>query len=82
MRISSEEREEAIEDLLVTADSIMSSRQVPGHRSPLAKTAWLHVHLPEYGPTERWLGIATEALEAAALLRDGWNPGDPVEVRK
>jgi hypothetical protein len=21
-------------------------------------------------------------LEAAALLRDGWNPGDPVEVRK
>ena len=21
-------------------------------------------------------------LEAAALLRDGWNPGDPVEVRR
>jgi hypothetical protein len=23
----------------------------------------------------------TRWLEAAALLRDGWNPGDPVEVR-
>lgn len=26
--------------------------------------------------------MADKYLEAAALLRDGWNPGDPVEVRK
>lgn len=25
---------------------------------------------------------AIDYLEAAALLRDGWNPGDPVEVRR
>jgi len=26
--------------------------------------------------------LDVDYLEAAALLRDGWNPGDPVEVRK
>jgi len=26
-------------------------------------------------------GVAFEKLEAAALLRDGWNPGDPVVRR-
>jgi hypothetical protein len=26
--------------------------------------------------------LADEALEAAALLREGWSPGDPVEVRR
>lgn len=28
-----------------------------------------------------YLNVADIYLEAAALLRDGWNPGDPVEVR-
>lgn len=26
--------------------------------------------------------LDVDYLEAAALLRDGWNPGDPVEVRR
>ena len=26
--------------------------------------------------------LSDKYLEAAALLRDGWNPGDPVEVRR
>jgi hypothetical protein len=27
-------------------------------------------------------GLALAWLEAAALLRDGWNPGDPVTLKK
>ncbi len=47
-----------------------------GHVSDIASDAWHAVY--------RAVGASMpdKYLEAAALLRDGWNPGDPVEVRK
>lgn len=42
----------------------------------LASDAWAAVHVIRND--RPMLDIY---LEAAALLRDGWNPGDPVEVR-
>lgn len=46
---------------------------------------WLGIKLgsPEFDLTIEAMGAASyRFLEAAALLEDGWCPGDPVEVRR
>ena len=80
-RISKRAREEAIEACLLGADArTTEARHDVPDAALLAWQAWHVVNgaMPiEFGKTvaeacaELW-------LEAAALLRDGWSPGDPV----
>ena len=49
-----------------------------GEAKSVANQAWVAVHRAAQ-PYLSWVDLY---LEAAALLRDGWNPVDPVEVRR
>ena len=49
------------------------------HVEYIAGKAWIAVNRFAY---DLLMPMAIQYLEAAALLRDGWNPGDPVEVRR
>lgn len=73
------EREEAVEILLCIADLHESAHpdrwETTGDLvadNALAREAWYEIAFD--GTTQ-----AEDALEAAALVADGWNPGDPVE---
>jgi hypothetical protein len=82
-RISKKTREEAIEVLLCCADDRIKGKRTTtsdigdGPSEWIASDAW----------TEAWTSTdyVTNSefvyLEAAALLRDGWSPGDPVVRR-
>ncbi len=80
-RVSQRAREEAIEALLCSADSCLHGRYAFIHDllaggSDEGRLAWLAFEAVPDRPRE-----FVQKLEAAALLRDGWNPGDPVKVR-
>jgi hypothetical protein len=68
-----------IGDVAYTATSEVYDAAAPNERlaEDTASDAWLEVNRIAYE-----LSMADKYLEAAALLRDGWNPGDPVEVRR
>jgi hypothetical protein len=86
-RISKKVREEAILGLLCAAYDHAESVPVDSLQS-LAMSAGVSEEVA-FGLCYRaWLSVLRyvvefddACLEAAALLRDGWNPGDPVEVR-
>jgi hypothetical protein len=72
-----EQREEAVEILLCMADLL--ERGLYGeavsllkNSNDLAISAWFDVAFDETSDAE-------DMLEAASLVRDGWNPGDSVE---
>jgi len=51
-----------------------------GTAKSIAELAWTAVYRA-IDPA-RYMSWVELYLEAAAILRDGWNPGDPVEVRR
>lgn len=83
-RISRRVREEAIDACLIAADHYVMNpegdpRRVSGEpddptglKSTTLSAVWAAAG---YG-----YPIADDLLEAAALLRDGWSPGDPVRL--
>lgn len=81
------EREEAIELLLCAADLCSMSLAVVefadnAHALRTARQAWLAVDgwmIDEPGDVREWERAVV--LEAAGLLLNGWNPGDPVVRR-
>jgi hypothetical protein len=91
-RIYKAVREEAIEALLCTFDLMLcgvesSVEPVPAHHG-LANVAWMSVRTgpwllaSPFPSINRHAAVAAlDALEAAGLLLDGWNPGDPVVRR-
>jgi hypothetical protein len=81
--ISKKTREEAIESLSVEADYHAAGAHQGGmlDRSRNAQNA-VYVALGAVWYASGYsLDLATDCLEAAALLRDGWSPGDPVVRR-
>jgi hypothetical protein len=77
-RISKAVREDAIEALLCAAEP----------QTPLLKDMFGDAYSGKWlafrafdAAYEALPGTGEAYLEAAALLLDGWNPGDPVEVR-
>lgn len=80
--ISKKTRDEAIEALLCCASDRVVNRHtctddiVTGPTDYVANMAWLETYRVLSGGD-----IEDAYLEAAALLRDGWSPGDPVVRR-
>lgn len=86
-RISARLRAKAVELLRCAADmptalgQVADSDDAPDLR--LARLAWLSVDgwmINEPGDVRSWERAVL--LEAAALLEDGWCPGDPIEARR
>ena len=86
MRISKKVREQAIEACLGAHDLLLVGGTVDEwlgvDRS--ASLAWSARNAAIDAVHREGLGIPVPLrwLEAASLLMDGWNPGDPVEVLK
>lgn len=83
-RISKAVREEAIEALLCCADTerfVVTGDLVEGDANRLANHAFRVVYDALVVPCIVNHGEQVLWSEAAALLADGWCPGDPVEVR-
>lgn len=83
-RVAKSVRDEAIEALLSCADDrigsgrdygVISCDLLGGDTDRLADAAYAAV---AEAPWKSSPTMVTEYLEAAALLRDGWCPGDPV----
>lgn len=80
-RISKRVREEAIEALLCAADT----GQMDGNTGyiddsgPGKAARRLAVAAQSSFPVLSMWSLVDDNLEAAALLRDGWSPGEPVE---
>ena len=90
-RISKRVREEAIEALLIAADWHTYDRDLPGcigRHAAVDITGFVCQLVGEaveaVDPFTRGMDADDACLllylEAAFLLREGWNPGDPVEV--
>ena len=85
-KISKKVREEAIEACLLAADwwnrddvgEHPISRRLVSHR--VSSVAFATANAAGLASL-RSLDVDAEYLEAAALLRDGWSPGDPVRLR-
>lgn len=91
MKISKRAREDAIEELLACADTWITNNKYPRGRvdfamelAAQAEMAVEHLFSDERADRVFVPGCPfytlVDCLEAAALLRDGWNPGDPVEL--
>lgn len=73
MKISKRQREAAILECLCRADWWTPGRPADGPpTSHVAWAAWAAAYPHHRDMISVW-------LEAAALLRDGWSPGEPVE---
>lgn len=86
-RISKRVREEAIEECLLAADVCISTAHwqpfygaLGGEPSCIAMQAWKLCNASLKGSSGDPVGHLTY-LESAAILRDGWNPGDPAVRR-
>ena len=87
MRISKRVREEAVEALLADSDAYRMAEDADikdGYGAIDERAEWLRARALSalwrcYGWGEP---ISDDLLEAAALLRDGWNPGEPVVLLK
>lgn len=87
-RISKRVREEAIEALLVCADDRhmggdLTTYDILGRGSRthhVADRAWSATGGRDLDRPWSGRDPQTRYLEAAALLRDGWSPGDPVHL--
>ncbi len=83
-RISKRVREEAA-DLLLCAASLGEAPIMEAEAGQceaavrLAAEAW---SVARFAGADEYIGYPWCYLEAAAILRDGWSPGDPVEVRR
>jgi hypothetical protein len=94
--VSQQTRDAAIWALDVCADDrVVGQRTCTWHVLPMSSKAGRVAHeafaaarlvLAPTWSVSSWTLTSRDThatyLEAAALLRDGWNPGDPVEVRK
>jgi hypothetical protein len=80
-RISKAVREEAIEALLCCADDYLTGNDGVDAADERAKNLTDSALHAVWAATQHRLHIGDDHLEAAALLIDGWSPGDPVEVR-
>lgn len=79
-KISKAVREEAIESLSVESDYHASGAHhgdLPDRSDSVLNAVYIALGAVWYA-SEYSLDLATDCLEAAALLRDGWSPGDPV----
>ena len=89
-------RRRAILMLELSADDLLVRRYIPSEERPDYEAALLasvggtrgdaadRLSLAAVNVTCNWCGLfdfATRNLEAAALLRDGWSPGEPVRGR-
>lgn len=89
MKITKKARQEAIEQLEQFADVWIDGQDTEAYRDhDLCTLAYL-AQDAVYGAPPYWfscddigesIAYAHIYLEAAALIRDGWNPGDPVEL--
>lgn len=94
MKISAKDREDAETLCLLRADVCAESELMNQFSDPslaigasrtsirLASAAWFacfyFAAMAVYGQERRRWSVADVELEAAALIRDGWCPGDPV----
>lgn len=78
-RISKAVREEAIEALLCAADSGQTLGTGSIDDAQPGRTAWDLASAAQnsFRVLDAW-SLVLDNLNAAALLRDGWCPGDPV----
>jgi hypothetical protein len=85
MSVSKRDRAECVEYLLCCADRRIAD-VYPSLTVSNAPKRIRDVLLDAYDAAAGAMGfdapMADDYLEAAGLLRDGWSPGEPVEVRR
>jgi len=80
VRVTKKMRDRAITLLLCDASELIAGVDLPNVPSTSDRLVY-RACVAVWEASGFALDLATDCLEAAALLRDGWSPGDPVVRR-